>query len=139
VKDSKPILLVEDDDVDIMTVKRAFQHLNIPNRLVHLRNGIKALEYLNAQTNSRPLMIILDLNMPRMNGLELLKIIKADDVLKEIPVVVLTTSDVFEDIEESFNMSVAGYIVKPIDFDHFVKVFGTIHTYWSLCELPDAR
>lgn len=139
MKDSKPILLVEDDEVDIMTVKRAFQHLNIPNGLVHLKDGTKALEYLNAKNDPGPMMIILDLNLPRMSGLELLKVIKADDALREIPIVVLTTSEIFEDIEASFNMSVAGYIVKPIDFDHFIKVFGTIHTYWSLCELPNAR
>jgi CheY-like chemotaxis protein len=134
---SRPVLLVEDDDVDTMTIKRALKHLKVPNHLVHLKDGKEALEYLQAKTYTKPSIIILDLNTPRMNGLELLKIIKVDDVLKMIPVVVLTTSEADQDIEESFSLSVAGYIVKPVDFDKFVTAFRTFHLYWSLCELPN--
>jgi CheY-like chemotaxis protein len=136
MRDSRPILLVEDDDVDALTVKKALQHLKIPSKLVLLRNGEKALEYLKSETETKPSIIILDLNIPRIDGFELLKIIKADDKLKEIPVIVLTMSDVRQDINESFSQSVAGYIVKPIDYDYFIKSFGTLDMYWSLSELP---
>ena len=93
MRNSKPILLVEDDRVDAMTVKRALKDLNVTNLLVHTLNGEEALEYLTGEGNERPCIILLDLNMPRMNGIEFLKIIKADDELKKIPVVVLTTSE----------------------------------------------
>ncbi|MFZ0033631.1 MAG: response regulator, partial [Sedimentisphaerales bacterium] len=87
----KSILLVEDDRVDAMTVKRALKDLNVTNPLAHTLNGEEALEYLTTESNRKPCIILLDLNMPRMNGIEFLKVIKADDKLRTIPVVVLTT------------------------------------------------
>jgi CheY-like chemotaxis protein len=139
MRKSRPVLLVEDDDIDAMTVKRALQHLHSPNDLIHLNDGQEALEYLKAESGTKPSMIILDLDTPRMNGFELLETIKSDDMLKEIPVIVLTTSETKQDIEKSFSLSVAGYIVKPVDFDIFVETFGTINNYWSLSELPSDR
>jgi CheY-like chemotaxis protein len=135
----KPILLIEDDIVDFMTVKKALQHLKILNDLIHLKNGGEALEYLEDETKTKPSIIILDLNIPRIGGLELLKIIKANETLKSIPVIVMSTSEMDEDIEESFSLSVAGYIVKPVDFDHFVKAFGAVYNYWCLSKLPSER
>ena len=137
MRNYKPILLVEDDDVDAMTVKRAFKDLNVTNNLVHLVNGELALDYLQEQDNEKPCVILLDLNMPKMNGTEFLKVIKANEELKQIPVVVLTTSTEECDIIETFKLSVGGYIVKPVDYKKFVEAIRTINIYWTLSELPD--
>ncbi|MHC4533921.1 MAG: response regulator [Planctomycetota bacterium] len=133
---SKPILLVEDDNVDVMTVKRALKDLKINNPLVSTANGEEALEYLKNNDNKKPCIILLDLNMPKMNGIEFLKIAKADDTLKKIPVVVLTTSSQQQDIIESFKLSVAGYIVKSVDYNEFTEAISTINLYWTLSKLP---
>jgi len=137
MRNSKPVLLVEDDSVDAMTVKRAFKDLKVLNPLTHRTNGEEALEYLRDKSNERPCVILLDLNMPKMNGGEFLKVVKADDVLKKIPVVVLTTSKEECDIMESFKLSVGGYIVKPVNYTKFVEAISTIDLYWTLSELPD--
>jgi len=131
--------LVEDDSVDAMTVKRAFKDLNVTNLLVHTLNGEEALNHLRAESNGNPCVILLDLNMPKMNGIEFLKVAKADDVLKSIPVVVLTTSQEEQDVVESFKLSAAGYIVKPVDYKKFVEAMRTIDVYWTLSELPNGE
>jgi len=137
MKSRKPILLVEDDRVDAMTVRRAFKDLKVTNPLVHSVNGEEALDYLRDDSNDRPCVILLDLNMPKMNGTEFLKVVKADSSLKRIPVVMLTTSQEERDIVESFELSVAGYIVKPVDYQKFVEAIRTIELYWTLSELPE--
>jgi len=139
MRNSKPILLVEDDSVDAMTVKRAFKDLKVLNPLVITTNGEEALEHLRDESNKKPCVILLDLNMPKMNGIEFLKIVKADDTLRKIPVVVLTTSKEESDIVESFKLSVAGYIVKPVDYKKFVEAIRAIELYWTLSELPDGE
>jgi CheY-like chemotaxis protein len=131
-----PILLVEDDQVDAMTVKRALKDLNVTNPLVHKLNGEEALEYLRNDGNKKLCVALLDLNMPKMNGIEFLKIIKADEELKKIPVVVLTTSEDTQDKLETFGLSIAGYIVKPADYKKFVEAIRTVNLYWTLSELP---
>ncbi len=136
MRTSRPILLVEDDIVDAASVARILKDLNITNPLVHLNNGKEALEHLRNTNNQRPSLILLDLNMPVMNGLEFLKVIKADETLRKLPVVVLTTSDDSQDKDESFNYSVAGYIVKPPSYQQFVEAFKTIKLYWTWSELP---
>ena len=137
MRSSKPILLVEDDDVDVMTVKRALKDLKVTNPLVRTTNGEEALEYLRTKSNKKPCVILLDLNMPKMNGVEFLKVVKADDELKKIPVVVLTTSKEEQDIVESFKLSVAGYMVKSVNYKKFVEAIRTINLYWTLSELPN--
>lgn len=137
MRNSNPIMLVEDDGVDVMIVKRAFKELKVPNPLVCANNGEEALDYLRNHVNNNMGLILLDINMPKMNGLEFLKIIKADDQLKKIPVVVLTTSDNKDDIRESFGLSVAGYMTKPSDSKRFIEKIKEINRYWSLSELPD--
>ncbi|HKG23254.1 MAG TPA: response regulator [Blastocatellia bacterium] len=136
MKNSAPILLVEDDLVDAMTVKRALKELNVCNPLHVAGNGEEALEFLRDDNAPRPGIILLDLNMPRMNGLEFLKIAKQDDRLKQIPVIVLTTSREERDRLESFNLSVAGYMIKPVDYMQFVEVMRAINLYWTQSELP---
>ncbi len=132
----KSILLVEDDKVDAMTVKRALREINVTNLLATVNDGEQALEYLRNKDNERPAIILLDLNMPKMNGIELLKHMKADVDLRSIPVIVLTTSKADQDRIESFKLSVAGYMLKPVDYIQFVEVMRTINIYWTLSELP---
>ncbi len=137
MKSEISILLVEDDRVDIMTVKRALKDLKITNPLNITRNGEEALAFLQDERNQRPSIILLDLNMPRMNGLEFLKIIKQDKTLRRIPVIVLTTSEEEQDRIESFDLSIAGYMIKPVDYLKFVEIMKTIHLYWTLSKLPE--
>ena len=137
MKNLKPILLVEDDIVDAMTVKRALKELNVTNQLVHSIDGEQALEYLKADDNKKPCVILLDLNMPKMNGIEFLQAVKKDEKLKKTPVVVLTTSKEDNDVTTSFRFSVAGYMVKPVDYKKFVEAIRAINLYWTLSELPN--
>ena len=137
-----PILLVEDDQVDVMNVERAFKKNNIINPLHITSNGEEALNYLrnedkfiDPQSFPRPGIILLDINMPVMNGIEFLKIVKADQELRSIPVIILSTSHEEGDRVKSFDLSVAGYIVKPVDFNKFVEVVKLIDLYWTLSEL----
>ena len=137
MRSSKPILLVEDDQVDAMTVKRALKEINVTNRLDVVNDGEEALAFLKNPEIENPAIILLDLNMPKMNGIEFLEIAKKDDTLKRIPVVVLTTSKEDQDKVDSFNFGVAGYMIKPVDYRKFVEVIKTINLYWTLSELPD--
>ncbi|MBN2137738.1 MAG: response regulator [Sedimentisphaerales bacterium] len=133
---SKPILLVEDDNIDFITVKRALNDLKVTNDLIRVINGEEALDYLRNETNRRPCIILLDLNMPKMNGIEFLKEAKADDELRMIPVIVLTTSQEQRDIVESFKLSVAGYMLKAGDYSEFTEIIRMIDLYWTLSETP---
>jgi len=134
---SKPVLLVEDDDVDVIAVQRAFKDLEITNQLVNTANGEEALEYLKGENNKKPCVILLDLNMPRMNGFEFLEIVKTDEALKKIPVVVLTTSTAEQDIAKSSELGVAGYMVKSVDYKEFMDTIRTIDLYLSSSELSE--
>jgi CheY-like chemotaxis protein len=137
MKGKKTILLVEDDRVDQITVKRALKDINVTNLLIIVNNGEEALEFLRDEKNEKPGIILLDLNMPKMNGIEFLKVAKHDNSLKRIPVVVLTTSKQDQDKIESFNLGVAGYMIKPVDYIQFVDVIKTINMYWTVSELPE--
>ncbi|MFT6149417.1 MAG: CheY-like chemotaxis protein [Saprospiraceae bacterium] len=133
----RPILLVEDDRVDAMTVKRAIRQIKMHHPLIHAENGEEALEYLNNSSNEKPWIILLDLNMPKMNGIEFLQVAKRNDAFKSIPVVVLTTSKEQQDRIETFKFGVAGYMVKPVDYSQFVEMMQAIKMYWSLSQQPD--
>jgi DNA-binding response OmpR family regulator len=137
MKSTRPILLVEDDTVDVMTVKRALKELRVTNRVDVADNGEDAFAWLKNSHHERPCLILLDLNMPKMNGLEFLKLLKHDETLKRIPVVILTTSTNEQDKIESFKLGVAGYMVKPVDYQQFVDVVKTIDRYWTLSEIPN--
>lgn len=137
MKSKKPILLVEDDKVDAMTVKRALKEIKVTNNVVVASNGEEALEYLTNTENEIPCIILLDLNMPKMNGLEFMKVAKETERLRKIPIVVLTTSSEERDRMNSFNNGVAGYMTKPVDYQQFVDVIKTINFYWTLSELPE--
>ena len=132
----RTILLVEDDLVDCLTIERALKETGDRNVLVNVKNGEEALHYLQAAGNDRPAIILLDLNMPRMNGVEFLKLVKEDPDLRKIPVVVLTTSRAEQDINASFDLGAAGYMVKPLDYREFIEAVLTVARYWHLSELP---
>lgn len=136
VRNSRPVLLVEDDVIDAMTIRRAFRDLNMTNPLVHVTDGEEAFERLRDERSDKPCLILLDLNMPKMNGIEFLAVAKADRALKRIPVIVLTTSGEERDVVESFRLSVAGYIVKPFDYEAAVKTLKIVDEYWNINHLP---
>ena len=134
------ILLVEDDDIDIMNVKRAFKKNNVQNPLLVAEDGLKALEMLKALKASNqpvPKIILLDLNMPRMGGIEFLKELRNDEGLKDISVFVMTTSSEETDIVDAYRLNVAGYIVKPLSIETFINAVSTLNNYWTLCEYPN--
>jgi CheY-like chemotaxis protein len=131
------ILLVEDDEVDVMNVRRAFRQFHILNPLFVASDGVEALLMLRSgkvPTDRR--LVLLDLNMPRMNGIELLRELRSDPLLHATPVVVLTTSDDERDKIEAYNLHVAGYLVKPVTFASFCDLMVTLNKYWMLVELP---
>ena len=135
------ILLFEDDEVDVMTVKRAFKKGNITSSLYIAGNGLEALAMLRG-TPEQPSpipperrIILLDLNMPKMNGLEFLHELRADAMIKSIPVVVLTTSNEERDRVEAYDLNVAGYMLKPVTFSVFIELMVTLNKYWTQCEM----
>ena len=139
----KPILLVEDDKIDAANVRRAFERNGIANTLHIVGDGKEALAFLRREGEyggpkpaPRPCVILLDIGMPVMDGIEFLREAKADADLRSIPVVVLTTSTEESSRVESFQLGVAGYIVKDFEFDKFVDAIGVFDRYWSINELP---
>lgn len=131
------VLLVEDDQVDVMNVQRAFRKSHILNPLYVAADGVEALELLRGgNLPAHGLLVLLDLNMPRMSGIEFLREIRRDTELKHLPVVILTTSDDERDRVEAYNLNVAGYIVKPVTFLNFMEAMTTLNKYWELVELP---
>jgi CheY-like chemotaxis protein len=131
------ILLVEDDEVDVETVKRAFERGHISNPLYVAGDGIEALEKLRSgDIPPQRRLVLLDLNMPRMNGIEFLREVRKDPELCQTPVVVLTTSDMDRDKFAAYDLNIAGYLVKPVTFDRFCELVVTLNKYWTLVELP---
>src|SRR5262245_41823659 len=146
-KAGKPItiLMADDDADDRMMTKEAFEESRIVNDLRFVEDGVELMDYLQRRgkyadpaTSPRPGLILLDLNMPRMDGREALRAIKADPNLKNIRVVVLTTSKAEEDILRTYDLSAASYITKPVTFTGLVEVIRTLGKYWlEIVELPD--
>ena len=131
------ILLVEDDKIDVMNVRRAFEKVNITNPLFVASNGLEALELLRGGTiPSSNRLVLLDINMPKMNGIEFLRELRADAELHSTCVVVLTTSNEERDRVDAYKLNVAGYLLKPVTFGAFVEVMATLNKYWTLMELP---
>ena len=131
------ILLVEDDEVDVMNVKRAFDKNHILNPLFVAGNGLEALEKLrNGEVPQGRRIVLLDLNMPKMNGIEFLRELRNDPALAPTPVVVLTTSNNDRDKIDAYNFNVAGYLLKPVTFAEFSDLMVTLNKYWTLVEMP---
>ena len=133
------ILLVEDDKVDVMNVKRAFEKAHIVNPVFVAGNGVQALQMLRDGTvPAGRRLVLLDLNMPQMNGIEFLREVRRDPQLSSLSVVVLTTSAEDRDRVDAYQLNVAGYLVKPVTFDKFVEVMTALNRYWALVEMPPA-
>ncbi|MDB5284610.1 MAG: response regulator [Bacteroidota bacterium] len=133
------ILLVEDNMSDAEMTIRALKKNNLANNVVHLKNGAEALdfifgegEYSGRQVEDRPKVILLDLKMPKVNGIEVLHRIKTDDRTKKIPVVVLTSSKEDPDIQACYDLGVNSYVVKPVEFDDFHKAISNLGLYWMM-------
>jgi len=134
---NEPIVLIEDDEIDALSVQDAFADIKVPNPLIWAHNAEEALKILQDDPAVKPLLILLDLNLPGMKGLEFLKIVKGDDNLKIIPIVVLTTSRHNFDKIESYKYGVAGYIIKPVNYSQFLETMRTINSYWAMSEFPE--
>ena len=129
------ILLVEDDEVDIMNVQRAFKKNNISNPLHVARNGIEALDILKSNVNP-PRIILLDINMPKMGGIEFLGELRKIPELRSSSVFIMTTSNEESDKIAAYDLNVAGYILKPLSFEGFTSAVAILNHYWHLCEMP---
>jgi len=127
-----PILLIDDDYIDRMTVERAMEDSDIENELLVAGNGEEALEMLRGKKKPQPGIILLDINMPVMNGIEFLEAIKDDEELRKIPVIVLSTTKHDKDRIASSNLSVADFMVKPSNYRKFIEMFRKIKEYWHL-------
>jgi len=135
------ILLVEDDAGDIDLTKEALEESKLQMSLNVVRDGVEAIAYLRREGEytqaTRPDLILLDLNLPRLNGHEVLQEIKNDDKLKAIPIVVLSTSDTHEDIRSSYNLGANCYIKKTLDMDKFIEIVRAIESFWfTIVQLP---
>lgn len=134
-----PILLVEDNPVDMDLTLRALRSRRLENAILTARDGEEALAYLEKWENGEPVpvVILLDLKMPKVNGLEVLKVLKSHPQFKTIPVVVLTTSSETSDVEQAYQLGANSYIVKPVDFEKFLEVAKQIDLYWRVLNNPN--
>lgn len=135
------VLLVEDDPGDVLMTREAFADNKVTNRLAVVSDGVSALEYLRKEGEyadvTTPDLILLDLNLPRMDGREVLSALKQDERLRSIPVVVLTTSEAEEDIVRSYSLHANAYVTKPVDFDRFIEVVRQIDEFFvTVVRLP---
>lgn len=131
------ILLVEDNLIEIMKMKRTISLLKLNHTIHEAKNGEEALNFLEDRSNI-PDIILLDLNMPKISGIEFLKIIKADDDLKHIPTIILTTSSNQKDLLECYRTGMSGYVLKPLKYEDYVKKIEVVLSYWSVNELIKA-
>lgn len=137
LRESQPILIVEDSPDDFDAAKRAFTKANLRNTIHHAVSGEDALAYLRADTGPKPGIILLDLNMPGLDGRKTLEIIKKTESLKSIPVVVLTTSDDERDVRACYEFGANTYIQKPVDFDGLISAMKRLKEYWfEIAVLP---
>jgi CheY-like chemotaxis protein len=136
-KEAVNILLVEDDSIDAKAFLRAMQKMKIANPVTHAKDGVEGLELLRNMT--RPNLVILDINMPRMNGLEMLRHIRQDEALHDTIVFVLTTSNDEQDKFEAYNLNVAGYMLKSDMGNSFVRAVSLVENYWRVVEFPEAH
>jgi CheY-like chemotaxis protein len=134
------LMLVEDDEIDVETVRRALRSNGYSHPLWVAGDGEEALSMLRGgQVPLSRLVLVIDLNMPRMSGIDLLREIRADAALRALPVVVLTTSDDERDLSDAYALHVAGYLIKPVDYTAFVDLVARLESYWSASRLPGDR
>ena len=136
------ILMVEDDPKDVELSLMALEEYNLANEVIVLGDGAEALDYLycrgnfSARTSENPAVLLLDLKLPKVDGLEVLRAIKSDDKLKMIPVVVLTSSHEEKDMVASYRLGVNAYVVKPVDFHEFVNAIKELGVFWAVINEP---
>ncbi|TVZ27831.1 response regulator receiver domain-containing protein [Gillisia sp. Hel_I_86] len=128
------ILLIEDDFIEVMKMNRAITGLNLPHNIIEATNGEEAMEALQ-QTNQLPDIILLDLHMPKINGIEFLEMLKSNSDLRQIPVIILTTSGNHKDLMECYKIGISGYIVKPLKYEDYVEKIRVVFDYWTINEL----
>lgn len=139
------ILLVEDNPTDAELAMRALRKKNLANNLVWVRDGAEALDFVycrgeyEGRNNGTPKLILLDLKLPKVDGIEVLRILKSDPDARTVPVVMLTSSHEEKDIVESYKLGVNSYIVKPVDFEKFVEMVAQVGLYWSLVNKVPSR
>jgi CheY-like chemotaxis protein len=131
------ILLIEDDMIEVMKLNRAKSALQLNHKIIEANNGEDALAALERK-DSLPDIILLDLNMPKINGLEFLHILKNDDRLRYIPTIILTTSNNQRDLLECYKLGIAGYVLKPLKYEDYVSKIEKLLAYWSMNELIKA-
>nr|WP_321413571.1 response regulator [uncultured Allomuricauda sp.] len=131
------ILFIEDDVIETMKFQRTISKLETKHTLIEAKNGEEALAYLESG-KSLPDIILLDLNMPRMNGIEFLGILKKHDKIKYLPTIVLTTSENRDDLLECYKIGIAGYIIKPLKYEEYEAKLKTVLEYWNINELVKA-
>jgi CheY-like chemotaxis protein len=136
MRSAKPLLLVEDNPEDALTIKRALEDSGAVAGTIHAPTVEHALAYLRGGTNEKPALILLDLSRSDTAGIKFLKAAKSDPALSRIPIVVLSTSQERQDVLKSFDLNVAGYIVKPAEYAALVEAVKIIQDYWSLSYLP---
>jgi CheY-like chemotaxis protein len=128
------ILLIEDDAIEVLKFNRTVSSLGLKHKVIEANNGEDALKLLEIKENL-PDIILLDLNMPRLNGIEFLTLLKQDDILKYIPTIILTTSSNNRDLLKCFEIGVSGYILKPLKYEDYVTKIQRVLQYWSINEL----
>lgn len=131
------ILLIEDDNIEIMKLQRTVAKLELKHKITQAKNGEEALEFLNSD-DRLPDIILLDLNMPRMSGIEFLEILKKDDTLRYLPTIVLTTSENRADLLECYKIGIAGYVIKPLKYEDYESKLNKVLDYWNINELVKA-
>ncbi|MEW6731793.1 MAG: response regulator [Acidobacteriota bacterium] len=140
--DLKSILLVEDNPNDVELTLTALEEYNLANEVVVAQDGVEALDYLyrrrnfETRANGNPAVVLLDLKMPKVDGLEVLKQIRSDELLKRIPVVILTSSREEQDLVASYDLGVSAYVVKPVDFQQFINAVKELGLFWAVINEP---
>jgi len=137
------VLLVEDNIYDAEMTIRGLKKVNLANKLIHVKDGAEALDFIFARGDfagrdieNKPKLVLLDIKMPKVDGIEVLRQIKSNDITKMIPVVMMTSSKEEQDIISSYNLGVNSYVVKPVDFKNFVEAVGELGLYWLITNQP---
>lgn len=135
------VLVIEDNDLDVENLERCFRRMKIENPIFRAKDGIEGLELLREHDSKtgvkRPYVVLLDLNMPRMNGIEFLDELRRDEAIADTPIFVLTTSDHHQDVQAAHRHNVCGYIVKPMERQQMMDALGMLSSYWQVCKLPN--
>jgi CheY-like chemotaxis protein len=140
-----PVLLVEDSDLDAELTIEAFAESKLANDIIHVKDGVEALDYLFKRgpyannTGERPIVVLLDLKMPRVDGFEVLKEVKGNKATKDIPVVIMTSSKVETDLSKCYDLGANGYVVKPVDSCEFLEVIKRVGLYWIVTNQPSPK